>query len=322
MNDVILLRDRDLLPSDRNEEAWRQLKALALEAVTSPHSKRAYEFGLDDFRAFQKQSGSVMPAFTKAAVNAYRAALEARGLAPATINVRLSAIRRLVAEAADNGLTDAVLAAGVARVKGVKRHGTRLGNWLSKDQAEALLAAPDPNTTTGKRDRAVLAVLVGCGLRRSEAAALTIEHVQQREGRWLIADLVGKHGRVRSVPMPSWAKGLIDEWTAAAKISTGHIFRPVNKGGRITGGRFSTAGAVWVAVQKYADAAGVPELAPHDLRRTYAKLAHRGRAALEQIQLSLGHASIQTTERYLGVQQDLQDAPCDHLGLRVHLPAA
>ena len=71
------------------------------------------------------------------------------------------------------------------------------------------------------------------------------------------------------------------------------------------------------AVVKYGERIGVPKLAPHDLRRTFAKLAHKGRAALEQIQLSLGHASIVTTERYLGVQQDLHDAPCDRLGLRL-----
>ena len=71
------------------------------------------------------------------------------------------------------------------------------------------------------------------------------------------------------------------------------------------------------AVSKYGRQIGVPKLAPHDLRRTFAKLAHKGRAALEQIQLSLGHASILTTERYLGVRQDLHDAPCDHLGLRI-----
>ena len=70
-------------------------------------------------------------------------------------------------------------------------------------------------------------------------------------------------------------------------------------------------------VAKYGKRIGVPKLAPHDLRRTFAKLAHKGRAALEQIQLSLGHASIPTTERYLGVHQDLQDAPCDRLGIRL-----
>jgi integrase len=71
------------------------------------------------------------------------------------------------------------------------------------------------------------------------------------------------------------------------------------------------------AVLKYGRSIGVPHLAPHDLRRTFAKLAHKGRAALEQIQLSLGHASIVTTERYLGVRQDLHDAPCDRLGIRL-----
>jgi len=64
-------------------------------------------------------------------------------------------------------------------------------------------------------------------------------------------------------------------------------------------------------------AMGFGKIAPHDLRRTFAKLAHKGGSALDQIQLSLGHGSIQTTQRYLGVEQDLTDAPCDRLGLRL-----
>ena len=65
---------------------------------------------------------------------------------------------------------------------------------------------PDTSTLKGRRDRALLAVMVGCGLRREETAALTLEHIQQRDGRWVIVDLIGKGARVRSVPMPSWAK--------------------------------------------------------------------------------------------------------------------
>ncbi len=68
-------------------------------------------------------------------------------------------------------------------------------------------------------------------------------------------------------------------------------------------------------VRDYGTAIGVL-IGPHDLRRTFGKLAHKGNAALEQIQLSLGHASV-ITERYLGVRQNLNDAPCDHLGLDV-----
>ena len=96
----------------------------------------------------------------------------------------------------------------------------------------------------------------------------------------------------------------MDLWTEAAGISNGLVFRSVNKGGRITGERMTTR-AVFEVVQIFGSKLGVPNLAPHDLRRTFAKLAHKGRAALEQIQLSLGHASITTTERYLGVSRAL-----------------
>ena len=134
--------------------------------------------------------------------------------------------------------------------------------------------------------------------------------------RWVIVDIIGKHGRVRSVPMPTFAKAAIDTWAQAARIKDGRVFRGVNKGDHLTRESLDPQG-VWRVVEKYREQIGVPLLAPHDLRRTFAKLAHGGRAALEQIQLSLGHASIQTTERYLGIKQDLSDAPCDHLGLRL-----
>jgi integrase/recombinase XerD len=99
-------------------------------------------------------------------------------------------------------------------------------------------------------------------------------------------------------------------------LQRGRVFRPVNKGDNLVGDSM-TAQSIFETVKKYAAEIGLKEIAPHDLRRTFAKLAHKGRAALEQIQLSLGHASIQTTERYLGVRQDLTDAPCDRLGLKL-----
>lgn len=296
-----------------------RMKALVLDALTSPESKRAYGRALDHFLAWHQQQDPP-PGFSKAVVQRYRTELECRGLAPSTINLHLAAIRKLALEAADNRHMDRDEATAITRVKGVKNEGTRTGSWLTIDQAERLLAAPDARRLKGKRDQALLAVLVGCGLRRQEAAALTVDHIQQREGRWVIVDLTGKGNRVRSVPMPSWCKVAIDIWMEAAHITTGFGWRSINKGGRITGERM-TAQAVFESVRLYGDRVGVVDLAPHDLRRTFAKLAHKGHAALEQIQLSLGHASIQTTERYLGVRQDLADAPCDHLGLKVELAA-
>jgi len=296
--------------------ALERIKALVLDGLGSPESRRAYSWALDDFLrwcATEAPGG-----FTKATVNAYRSRLEVQGLSAATINIRLSAIRKLALEAADNGLMPPELAAGIARVKGAKQQGTRTGKWLTLDEAERLISAPNPATIKGKRDRALLAVLVGCGLRRKEAAGLAVEHIQMRDARWVIVDLIGKGSRVRSVPMPAWTKAAIDAWIGPTGITTGLIFRAVNKGGRITG-ESMTAQSIFEAVRIYGAKIGVPELAPHDLRRTFAKLAHKGRAALEQIQLSLGHASITTTEKYLGVRQDLTDAPCDHLGLRVEV---
>ena len=256
------------------------------------------------------------PGFTKATVSAWRVSLEARGLGSSSIIIRMSAIRKLAAEAADNGLLAPELAAGISRVKSAKSMGIRVGNWLSVRQAQSLLNAPDVTTVRGLRDRAILAVLLGCGLRRSEVAALTFQHLQQRDGRWCIVDLVGKHGRVRTAPMPTWVKVAIDAWTAGTAIGAGHVFRPVNRAGCITGERLGEK-VVWQLIKPYAEAAGVPGIAPHDCRRTCAKLCRAAGGELEQIQLLLGHASVQTTERYLGTKQDLVHAPNDGIKLRV-----
>jgi site-specific recombinase XerD len=143
-------------------------------------------------------------------VNAYRADLEARRLSSSTINQRLSAIRKLAIEAADNGFMPPEQASAISRVKGAKQAGIRTGQWLTREQAERLISTPNPTTLRGARDRALLTVLVGCGLRRREAATLSVEHIQLRDARWVIVDLIGKGRRVRTVPMPSWTKHAID----------------------------------------------------------------------------------------------------------------
>ena len=156
--------------------------------------------------------------------------LEAKNLAPSTINQHLSAIRALADECAESGLLDQPTAAAIGRVKGVPIRGVRLGKWLTRDQAEKLLSAP-PETLMGLRDRAILGLLIGCGLRRDELANLTFEHLQQREGRWVIVDIVGKGRRVRTVPVPGWAKALVDHWAFAAGLVSGLVLRRFRKGG-------------------------------------------------------------------------------------------
>ena len=197
-----------------DQRRWEQWKRVALDSVTSPHSRRAYETALDHFDAWY--SAEPRPPLSKAVVNAYKVELEAADFSASTINIRLCALRKLVSEAADNGLMATELAASIAKVRGAPQHGVRMGNWLNGEQAQLLMDAPDISTITGQRDRALFAVLIGCGLRRSEAAALTFEHIQQRMTRWVIVDLVGKHGRIRSVPMPAWAKIAIDQWSSVS----------------------------------------------------------------------------------------------------------
>jgi len=197
----------DLIVVERIAQ-WEKLKMLVLDSVSSAITKCVYNMALNEFMAWFQQAPR--PGFTKATVSAWRVSLEERRLGSFSIIIRMSPIRKLAAEAADNGLLAPELAQGISRVKSVKSTGIRVGNWLSQRQAQTLLSAPDIRTVVGLRDRAILAVLLGCGLRRSEVAALTFTHLQQRDGRWCIVDLVGKHGRVRTAPMPTWVKVAID----------------------------------------------------------------------------------------------------------------
>ena len=116
-------------------------------------------------------------------------------------NVRLAAVRRLVFEAADAGLLSPELAARIRRVKGARKLGVRLGNWLTAEEARRLWQSPGTGTLKGKRDTALLAILLGCGLRRRELAELTLDLLQRREDHWAIVDLVGKGGHIEGVPI-------------------------------------------------------------------------------------------------------------------------
>jgi hypothetical protein len=133
----------ELVLADRAAE-WRRLKSLVLDSVSSAITRRVYNLGLDEF--FNWYSQEPRAGFTKATVAAWRVALEARGLGAVSINVRITAVRKLAVEAADNGLLAPELANGITRVKGVASKGVRLGNWLSVKQAQALLNAPDTST--------------------------------------------------------------------------------------------------------------------------------------------------------------------------------
>lgn len=287
-----------------------QTKRSVLNSLASLQSRRSYQHAMDEFIDWYCSEPRL--ALNRVVVLRYRMQLESRPLAAATINVRLAAVRRLAYEAADTGLLSPELIAGIRRVKGVPQLGRRVGNWLTAAEGEQLLAGVDRQSLRGKRDAAMVSLLLGCGLRRSEVVALRISDIQRREDRWAIVDLVGKAGHVRTVPVPTWVKDAVDTWTAGARITSGKLFRAIRKDGTVWG-EGVTQNVVWYVVKGSAQLVGIKSIAPHDLRRSCARLCHAAGGELEQIQFLLGHASIQTTERYIGCKQDLRRAVNDRL---------
>lgn len=287
-------------------------KNAVLHSLAAASSQESYGHAIDEFIEWYCSEPRL--AFSRTVVLRCRFFLEQKNLAASTINVRLAAVRRLAYEASDTGLLSPELAAGIRRVKGAKRLGVRIGNWLTVDQSRTLLYKPPSDSLRGKRDRAILALLIGCGLRRAELVGLGTEDFQVREEHWVIADLVGKGKHIRTVPVPGWTKNAVDEWITAAGINGGAIFRRVSRLGKTWGDRI-TPKAIWHVVRAAAKRVGIKDLAPHDLRMTCARLCHLAGGELEQIQFLLGHASVQTTERYLGCKQKITEAVNDNLGL-------
>jgi integrase len=288
-------------------EAQARLRQMVLDSVPSIHSKRNYAKALDDLFSF-----SASRPLSRALLMEYRTTME--HLSPSTINVRLSAIRKLVGEARQNGLIGLEEAANLTDVPNIRQTGKRLGNWLTREQAKELLAVPDRSKLKGKRDYLIIALLVGCALRRQELASLKIEDIQLREGRWVIIDLRGKGGRIRTVAVPIWVKVGVDAWLAAARIEKGRLLPPLSKSGKLVGDELGDW-AIWSVVEQSSKQIGIEHFGAHDLRRTCAKLCRKNGGDLEQIKFLLGHSSIQTTERYLGSEQDIEIAVNDNLGL-------
>ena len=140
-------------------------KTAVLNSLNSADAKRGYRHAIDEFVDWYCSEPRL--AFNRIVVLRYRSHLESRQLAPGTINLRLGTVRRLAYEAADCGLLSADLAAGICRVKGVQKLGMRLGNWLTAEQSHALWQAPDSHRLKGKRDRALLALLLACGVEKA-----------------------------------------------------------------------------------------------------------------------------------------------------------
>jgi integrase/recombinase XerD len=302
-----------VLPEVHRELTLADASALVLDRIENRNTRAMYGKALADFLTWC-QGGGRGP-LTKVVVERHKEFLLAQGYSAGTINQRLTAIRRFAQRAAEEGLLASEDAAEIARVHGAeKKLILPEGYSLNIAEAESLLNAPDPETKKGKRDRALLALLLGCGLRRNEIVQSKVEDILHREGRWVLGNVLGVHGRERIVPLPDWVKQALDVWLGASKIRAGAIFHALDREGTVLD-RVLSAPMVLATVGGYGRSIGI-RIAPRDLRRTCAKLCRNSGADLEEIQLLLGHANIQATGKYLGNAHGAGRAPNDRLRLR------
>lgn len=302
-----------LPPTDRptHSASVAALRTMLTNSVSSGHSRRAYAKAFDDLLALSVRTRQPV---SRQLFQQYRAEMVDAGLGSSTINVRLSGVRKLVNEARENGLVDPSEAGRIVSVPNVPAQGVRLGQWLTVEQTRELLDVPDRRQLKGKRSFSILNVLTRSALRREEAAHLDMSHIQLREGRWVLADIRGKRGRVRTVTLPASAKAAIDEWTRAAGITSGPVFRRLTKSGRVLPGEGLGVWAIWDVVVTSARAIGIEGFGPHDARRSCARLCRKRGGKLEQIQFMLGHESIETTAIYTACEQEIAQAVNDNLG--------
>lgn len=214
-----------------------------------------------------------------------------------TVNKQLSALRQVLKTAWRLGLMDAETyhrAADVENVKGAAPSQAETGRALELGEFMALVASCQDGSAAGARDAAILAVGYACGLRRAEIAGLHTTDFDPQAGTLVIR---GKRNKTRIVPIANGARAALEDWLAVRGAVPGPIFLRIRKGDHI-GQEGLTAQAIYNILQSRADAAGVKDFTPHDLRRTYAGDLLDAGADIVTVQKLMGHSNTATTAGY------------------------
>ena len=282
--------------------------------IRNPNTRRAYRNDVGEFFKFVGiRAPGELRAVKRAHIIAWRNDMLSRDLSPATIRRKLSALSSLIDYLCEQNALSSNYVDGVDR----PRHGVREGKTpaLSDAQVNRLLDSIDDSTVKGKRDIALLSVLLYHGLRRDEVCKLKIEDRETREGA-LCFTVEGKRGKTRFIPIHPHSRRLIDDYLGAMNLSgqnTGPLFRPVKNNTTGTLDKTLSTDAVYKIIRKHGFAAGLTDdirnVRPHVMRATAATNALRHDADIKEVQQWLGHADISTTRLYDRRDAAPEDSP-------------
>ena len=301
-----------LVPAEAQRDRFAPLCDLVTASVPSKSAKKTYRRHLQIFFRWWEITGR--KPFSRHLIHSYMEQLREEKFPNYYVGHSLTAIKKLAREAAYAGFLDAVQLDSIQRIKAPPPHLTRLGIWLTPEQMVALMKIPDRSTLMGKRDVVLIGLMLYCGLRVAEALAIEFSNIRIVDGRPCVFNLIGKGSKERTVPMPRWLFLALQEWVDAAGITSGKLVRglPGHNNQTPLKGAMNQSSA-WTRIRKYGVAIGVPDLSPHDFRRTYGRVARRAGVELDQIQQTYGHSSVVTTQRYIGGTLNIEHAPCDVL---------
>ena len=323
MNDLTTFQpDQTLAAKSLLATKHDQLGQLHLEPGKRSATAKNYYTSIKQFNEFR---GDDFP--TRGILEAWRDTMLASGVSVRTVNARLSAVRKLLrAVAADTTDLQVKLVfeswANVENAKAVKvqdETDADYGLRLALSEVQALVKSFDTTTAKDLRDRALLAVMVGAGLRVSEAVDLTMRDVfltENESGQRGIKVRNGKHHKSRVVVLNGWNSWIIqavEAYTAVLELTAltnpdEYIFRSVSRWGNDTGKPLSTRGAQRAIEALTIERHGKPQtINAHDLRRTYAKLCKASGMTWEALQRNMGHSSVEITQRYVGQSVDWSD---------------
>ena len=285
-----------------------------LQRFDSAQTARSYRSDLVDFFGTDQVDHELVQGVNFVHVNQYIASLEVLGRKASTIKRRIASIRGFFDWLHALGAIDKNPAQKqlLRRVKSVSSK-DRPVFYLTADQASSLVDATADAGAAAVRNRALILTMLHCVLRRSEVAAMDVEHIRPIGHYWVLDLPKSKGGADQYVKMPAHLVEEVEKHLSHYDISTGPVWRSVSNRNRH--GRLSTE-SVYQIVKRTAIAAGLPEIGAHTLRHTGCTLAIEAGASLQQVQTHARHKNIETTMVYIHQRDRLRDSAADFIHVK------